>query len=140
MYHLFIATPEKVFFDDDVTSLVAPGFDGYFGVLANHASFITPLTTGKIEVKDKNNTRWIFALSGGFFQVKNNKATLLADSLEATNEIDVTRAKLALKKLEKLLKRDDDNKLIEQNVDVARAKKALARALNRIKIANEKDI
>lgn len=80
LFHLFIATPEKVYLDDDVISIKAPGREGWFEVLVNHSSFMTILKEGKVSIKDKyNNTRDI-EISGGYFEISKNQAYLLADT------------------------------------------------------------
>jgi F-type H+-transporting ATPase subunit epsilon len=129
MYHLFLATPEKVIFDDKVISLIAPGGDGYLEILTNHASILTTLTAGKLEVTDKDKKKWIWAVSGGFLEVIHNQAVLLADAIELPSEIDIKRAETALDQARERLESQ------EADIDRERAKKALLRSKNRIKIA-----
>lgn len=79
MYNFILATPEKVIFEGAVSSLVAPGAEGYFGVLTNHAPFISALQAGKIEVVDKDGKKLLWDISGGIFEMFQNQAVLLAD-------------------------------------------------------------
>ena len=79
-FRLQVFTQEKKVVDELVTSLQAPGLDGYFGVLADHAPLISALGSGSLTVVGNDGTR-VMNLSGGFLEVANNTATILADSL-----------------------------------------------------------
>jgi F-type H+-transporting ATPase subunit epsilon len=127
-FHLSLQTPERTVFDDAVVSLMAPGGRGYLGILANHAPLITTLVPGKLSIRDLSGSERIFALSGGFLEVSQNRATILADSLESPDEVDADRAQesrdRAMKRLKEMSGRWDDE----------RARLALFRALNRLRI------
>jgi F-type H+-transporting ATPase subunit epsilon len=127
-FHLSLLTPEKSFLEAEVTSIIAPGSEGYLGVLAHHAPLITALIPGKLTVKSEAGET-VYAISGGFLEVSDNKATILADALEAPEAIDVARARRARERAEERLKD------IGGKIDAARAEGALARAINRIRIA-----
>jgi F-type H+-transporting ATPase subunit epsilon len=128
MYKLVIVTPEKRFYEDEVNSLIAPGSLGYLGVLTDHAPLITELVPGKLTVKDVKDQEKIFAISGGFLEVLKNNVTILADSIESADKIDMERAQAALQRAKERLKSKDEK------VDIPRVEFALTRALNRIKI------
>jgi F-type H+-transporting ATPase subunit epsilon len=130
MFKLSVVTPEKTIFEQDVTSIVAPGVMGYLGILTDHAPLITPLIAGKLEVKDQSGKESIFFISGGFLEVSKNIATILADAIEKPQDIDVQRAKAAEKRArERLAHRG------EADIDAARAEAALQRAIWRQKLA-----
>ena len=95
MFKLSAVTPQRVMFEKDIKSLIAPGELGYLGVLSNHAPLITPLLPGKLEVTDTNGKKTEYFVSGGFLEVSKNVATILADAIEMPGEIDVERAKAA---------------------------------------------
>ena len=126
MYLLTIVTPEKVFYEDEVTSLIAPGSEGYLGVLTNHAPLITGLVPGKLTVKNGSNQEVNFAISAGFMEVFKNEVTILADSVEFVKDIDVERAKRALERARQRLRSK------EKEIDIPRAIAATRRAENRI--------
>ncbi len=84
LFKLSILTPEKTVFDGDVEYVEAPGTEGYFGVLAHHAALVTALATGTLTVRGANGVEARWQVSGGFFEVSNNAATVLADSVSAT--------------------------------------------------------
>lgn len=131
MFKLSIVSPEKVLYEDMVESLVVPGTAGYLGILSNHAPLITSLQAGKTEIRDANKVEKIAAISGGFLEVSNNTATILADSVEFAEDIDLPRAESALKRAQERLNLDP------KDIDLPRARAALSRAKNRIKITKE---
>lgn len=79
-FRLQIYTQEKKAFDDEVTSLVVPGAEGYLGVLAHHAPLLTTLGAGKLTLRIGSKIQE-FQLRGGFLEVHANEATILADEL-----------------------------------------------------------
>jgi F-type H+-transporting ATPase subunit epsilon len=88
MFNLAIVTPEKIFYEGEVASLTVPGSEGYLGTLTDHAPLITAITPGKATLKDKSQQVIEMAVSYGFFEISNNKATLLVDSAEYATDID----------------------------------------------------
>jgi F-type H+-transporting ATPase subunit epsilon len=126
MYLLTIVTPEKIFYEDEVVSLIAPGSEGYLGVLTDHAPLITGLIPGKLTVRDHENQEMIFAVGGGFMEVFKNQVTILAHSIEFIKDIDIERAKRALERAKQRLR------LKEKGIDIPRAMAALRRAENRL--------
>jgi F-type H+-transporting ATPase subunit epsilon len=134
MFRLSIVTPEKIVYEGDVVSLIVPGIEGYLGVLSHHAPLITALQTGKIEFKDADNKLLIFAVSGGFMEVSHNKATLLADTAEHSDEIDVERAQTTFEQLTKSL---ENGEVLAGGVGKFEKQQALKRAANRLKIYKE---
>lgn len=123
-----IVTPQKVAFQADAVSVSAPGVEGGFQVLFNHAPFLTILEVGVIKVKDTEGHDTVFATGGGFVEVNRNRMVILADSAERAGEIDVERARAAKERAERRLR-------AQESVDVERARAALLRAMNRLRIA-----
>ena len=80
VFKLSILTPERTVFEGDVQYVEAPGSEGYFGVLANHAALVTALAKGTLTVRGATGTEERWEVAGGFFEVSNNSATVLADS------------------------------------------------------------
>ena len=81
-FHLTVITPQRVVFDTEVTSLVAPGEEGHLGVLANHAPLITTLASGRLAVTLASGERQTFTIGPGFLDVLSNQATLLTQTLQ----------------------------------------------------------
>lgn len=131
-FHLSVITPTRTLLDEEVTSIIVPGSEGYLGVLAHHAPLIAALAPGRLTVKTDDGPTRVYAISGGFLEVSQNKAILLADAMETLDEIDVERAKKAAERARKRI--DEGAKLW----DVPRASEALNRALNRIRESGER--
>ncbi len=126
-----ITTPQFKKTFENVISCSAPGVKGRFQILYQHAPFISHLEVGEIKLESAEGT-WFFATSGGFLEALNNKVSLLLDTCERADEIDVARAQAAAERARERLKQKD------KNIDVQRAQLALARALNRLRVAQRK--
>ncbi|GAB6059617.1 F0F1 ATP synthase subunit epsilon [Desulfonatronum parangueonense] len=124
--HLEIVTPDRKLLSEDVEFVGAPGYNGEFGVLPDHAPFLSALGVGSLHYNKDGRTYWIF-LSGGFAEVSGNKMSVLAEVAERAEEIDAERARKAKERAEK--------RMIEQKaqIDFARTQAALQRALARMK-------
>ena len=80
-FRLSILTPEKSVFEGEVEYVEVPGSEGYLGVLAHHAALVTSLASGTLTLRRPGGEVEKHAIAGGFFEVSNNRATVLADSL-----------------------------------------------------------
>lgn len=79
-FRIQVFTQEKKVLDELVTSVVVPGADGSFGILADHAPLIAALGEGPMTIISSTGEK-IVQISGGFLEVANNNAVVLADSL-----------------------------------------------------------
>jgi F-type H+-transporting ATPase subunit epsilon len=134
MFTLSIVTPEALYFEGEISSLVVPGTEGYLGILSNHAPLITAVQNGYIELRDAQDKVQVMAVSGGFLEVSENQATILADTVESSDEIDIERAERALKKARQSLV---EYATSGGEVDVQEARDALERARNRVRVYRE---
>ena len=82
-FTLSILTPERSVFEGAVEYVQVPGSEGYLGVLAHHAALVTALAQGTLTVRKADGVELRWTVSGGFFEVSNNRATALADSVRA---------------------------------------------------------
>ena len=123
-----IATPAQKESIGQAVSCSAPGAFGYFQVLANHAPLISELGVGELTVEQSDASHH-YAISGGFLEVANNRVLILLESAEKAEDIDVDRAERAKERASQRLSASEDN------VDFIRAKAALTRAINRLKVA-----
>jgi F-type H+-transporting ATPase subunit epsilon len=129
--NLEVVTPKGAIVSEQVDIVTAPGISGEFGVLANHAPFLSTIKIGTLRYK-KDNTEHELMVSGGFCEVSNNKITFLVESAESGTDIDVDRALQAKERAEKRLLQAREQ---QAKIDRTRAEAALQRALARLRIA-----
>jgi len=127
-FPLEIYTPFGLYLSKDVEFLSVQSTDFKLGILPNHTDLITTLKISKMEITFDNHIVG-YAVGGGVLKVENKKVTLLLNSIESKDEIDLQRALDAKIRAEKRLEESD-------KFDVQRAKLALTRALNRIEVKN----
>ena len=126
IFPLEVVTPTHQIYEGGVRSLQAPGVDGDFEILIGHIPMITALKTGIMTIRDGSG-RNMYAVSGGFVEVLRHQATVLAETIERVEDIDVDRARQAETRARERLGSG------KTDVDINRAQSALNRALNRIK-------
>ncbi|OKY73839.1 MAG: ATP synthase F1 subunit epsilon [Desulfobulbaceae bacterium DB1] len=131
--HLEVVTPSGPVVSEDVDIVSAPGYGGDFGVLANHAPFLSTIKIGGLVYKKDGKENYLM-VSGGFCEVSNNKITFLVESAESGHLIDVDRALRAKERAEKRLA---DAKGQQEKINLTRAQAALHRALARLKVAEK---
>jgi F-type H+-transporting ATPase subunit epsilon len=130
-FQLEIVTPEKKIVDVAATEAQIPGKNGYLGVLPGHAPLITELAVGEITYKAGAEDQRL-AVAWGFAEVLPDKVTILAETAERPNEIDIDRARKAKERAEKMLTSGDTN------VDVERALASQKKAETRLEVAEGK--
>ncbi|MBW6520937.1 MAG: F0F1 ATP synthase subunit epsilon [Desulfoarculaceae bacterium] len=128
---LEVVTPNGAVVSEDVDIVNAPGYGGDFGVLANHAPFLSTIRTGLLTY-EQGKKREALMISGGFCEVSNNKITFLVESAEFGRQIDVDRAIRAKERAEKRLAQVAQH---DELINRTRAEAALQRALARMKIS-----
>jgi F-type H+-transporting ATPase subunit epsilon len=133
LIHLEVVTPSGPIVSDDVDIVSAPGYGGDFGVLANHAPFLSTIKIGSLVYKKDGKENYLM-VSGGFCEVSTNKITFLVESAEAGQQIDVDRA---LRAKERAEKRIAEAKTQTEKINMARAHAALQRAIARLKVAEK---
>lgn len=124
-----VVTPTGEIYKGFCRSVQAPGVEGLFQVLPGHTSFLTRLGIGVLKLEEEGGEEKWIAVSGGFFQVVDDKISVLADAAERSEDIDIERAKQAE---ERALRRIREK---GEGIDLLRAEAALARAMNRLKVA-----
>ena len=131
-FHLVVLTPYGRYFDGDVVFVNVRSEKYNLGIYANHAPLISTVDISKMIIRT-NNSEYKYAVGGGVIKIDKEQVTLILNSVERADEIDVQRAKDAKKRAEDRL-----NSERNEEIDVNRAKLALLRAINRLNVC-EKD-
>jgi F-type H+-transporting ATPase subunit epsilon len=131
-FQLEIVTPEKLVVRDNAEEAQIPGRNGYIGVLPGHAPMITELGAGQISYRSKGQL-YRFSMAWGFAEILPDKVTVLAETVERADEIEVSRAEQSLHKAEDLLK----SAQTQEEFSVAMSK--VRRAEARIEVAQHKE-
>ena len=131
-FQLEIVTPDRLVVKEDAEEIQIPGKQGYLGVMPGHAPLITELDVGEITYRSHGQSEHL-AVAWGFAEVLPEKVTILAETAERPEEIDVARAEEAKRRAEERLKSGDTE------IDVTRALNALRRAEVRLQVAGEGD-
>ena len=124
---LEIVTPYGLISSEEVDEVTAIGSEGEFGVLPGHVPFVTTLKIGMLITRTDKEAKYFF-VNWGYAEIGAEKILVLADSAERSEEIDLERAKSAMKRAEERLKKAED-------IDFHRAEAAVERATTRIQIA-----
>lgn len=125
-----VVTPDGPVLEEECEMLSCKAESGELGILPGHIPLVAPLSINAVRLKHENKTEYV-AVNGGFLEVRPDKVTILAQSAEKAEDIDVERAKRAKERAEKLLQSKNPN------IDVKRAQLALYRAINRLDVANK---
>ncbi|MFM1651207.1 F0F1 ATP synthase subunit epsilon [Brevibacillus sp. B_LB10_24] len=127
-----VVTPERVVFSGEATMVIARGVAGELGILPNHIPLVTPLKVAPVRVKTTGDKETLIAVSGGFLEVRGDKVTILAETAELPDDIDVARAQSAKARAEQRLNEK------QADLNQRRAELALQRAMTRLFVANNK--
>lgn len=131
LLRLEIVTPDRSFFSGEVEMVIARTTEGDIGVLYDHEPLVSPLAVGAVRIKQEGKFR-AAACAGGFISIDEDHATIITDSAEWSDEIDVDRAMTAKERAEKIIASEE-----AKEMDVMRAKTSLSRAMNRIRISEK---
>ena len=125
-----ILTLQKLFLREDVRFVIAPGQEGVFEILVNHAPFVFALKPGPLRMRTPQGGDQYLVVGTGFLVVQKDRTTVLTRSAERPEDIDVERARRAKERAEeRLLQKTSD-------INMARAQASLQRALARLKVAD----
>lgn len=126
-----IVTAERLVSSDEIDTLVVPGREGELTVLPNHAPLLTILNPGELRIIKESQEDQV-VITGGFMEVLGNKVTILADSAEFAEEIDVERAEEALRRAEERMESRGSD------MDLERTLASMKRSRARISVARRK--
>jgi len=125
-----VLTLQKLFLREEIRFVIAPGQEGVFEILANHAPFVFALKPGPLRMRLPDGHDQYVAVGSSFLVVQKERTTVLARSAERPEEIDVERARRAQERAEQRLQQ------AAPGTDLVRAKASLQRALARLKVAD----
>lgn len=128
--HLSVVSPEREVVNVEVDELTAPGWDGEFGVLPNHAPFLALMSSGELSYRIGSEVHSI-AVGFGFVEVLADKVNVMIETAEKQGEIDLDRAVAARERAEELLSQGTSD------IDFDKAQMALQRAISRVKVAKK---
>lgn len=130
-FHLKVTSPDRVFFEGEVTMVEINTTEGQIGVLPNHIPLTSVLAPGVCYLHVPDGDPKVCAIHGGFFEILQDSMTILAEVCEWPDEIDVGRAEAARVRAERRLSEGKDG------TDLGRAILALKRSVARIEAAGK---
>lgn len=128
MINVKFVTPDGVYKEVEASMINCCSTDGWRGILPNHMPIVLMLQISRFELI-VNGIKQEYAISGGMLYFENDRATVLVDSIEAKDDIDIDRANRSKQRAEERLARK------EANIDLRRAEVSLKRAINRISVS-----
>ena len=128
LLHVVIVTGDRALYDGMADKVIAPSVNGQVTILPHHVAFLARLDPGRMVVGRKDETQ-DYAIGGGFLEVRDNQVTVLADTAERGEEIDIARAEAARRRASILVKR------YRGRPEYVAAYQALRRSRARLKVA-----
>jgi len=128
---LVVVTPERQILKGTVSEVTLPGAEGYLGVLPGHAPLISELGVGELAYRTTGGESGLLAVIHGFAEVLPDRVSILAETAEFAEDIDLARAQAALKRAQDRMAKGGEN------LDWDRATLALQRALIRIQVVSK---
>ena len=98
MLHLELVSPERMLVSEEVDEVLLPGLNGYLGILPGHAALLSALKSGVLRSRTGSAEK-VFAVYGGFVEVKDDRVRVLADAVQPREEINIELAREELRKI-----------------------------------------
>jgi len=130
---LEIITPTKVVLNEEVDEITLPTVNGEISILPNHIDLLTKIKPGEMTIH-RNGKIELFAITGGFLEINNNKVSILADHAIHADDIEIAKAEQAKERAEKAMK----EKGTEQDFVIAEAE--LRKSILELKVARKHKI
>ena len=125
-FNVSVVTQVKKILEQEAGYLRLRTSEGDIGILPNHAPFVAELSMGKMEIESPNKDRRdIYFLSGGFLEISNNQATVIADEILPIEEIDIESEQTLVENLKKELEKvstEEEKKKLQKNLKISLAK------------------
>lgn len=131
-FYLKVVAANGVFFSGRVRSVIVPGFDGEKEVLAHHEDMVIAVNEGEMRIQKGEGDDWQKAVIGlGFIEIANNRVTVLVETAERPEDIDIARAKAALERAQEKIRQ-------KQSIqEYYHSSASMARAMARLKVASD---
>ena len=132
-FYLKIIAANRVFYSGRCRSIIVPEYDGQKEILAHHEDMVIAVNDGEMRFQPEGSDNWEYAVVGiGFVEIVNNRVTLLVESAERPEEIDVARAREAKERAEQQMHH-------KQSIpEYYHSRASLARAMARLKATSGK--
>ena len=132
-FYLKIIAANRVFYSGRCRSIIVPEYDGQKEILAHHEDMVIAVNDGEMRLQPEGSDNWEYAVVGiGFVEIVNNRVTLLVESAERPEEIDVARAREAKERAEEQMRQ-------KQSIhEYYHSRASLARAMARLKATSGK--
>ena len=131
-FGLKIIASDRVFYEGRCRQIIIPAPDGEKGILPNHENMVIAVNVGDARMEVEKGKRVDIAVGAGFMEIVNNRVTMLVDTAERPEEIDIRRAEEAKERAEEQLRQ-------KQSIqEYYHSQASLARAMNRLKVSKEK--
>ena len=125
-FNVSVVTQVKKILEQEAGYLRLRTSEGDIGILPNHAPFVAELSMGKMEIESPNKDRRdIYFLSGGFLEISNNQATVIADEIFPIEEINIENEEIVVENLKKELEKvstEEEKKKLQKNLKISLAK------------------
>ena len=125
-FNVSVVTQVKKILEQEAGYLRLRTSEGDVGILPNHAPFVAELSMGKMEIESPNkDKRDIYFLSGGFLEISNNQATIIADEIFPIEEINIESEQTLVENLKKELEKvstEEEKKKLQKNLKISLAK------------------
>ena len=122
-FNVSVVTQVKKILEQEAGYLRLRTSEGDIGILPNHAPFVAELSMGKMEIESPNkDKRDIYFLSGGFLEISNNQATIIADEIFPIEEIDIETEQAKIEELKKLLEKvsvEEEKTKIQKKIKIS---------------------
>lgn len=120
---LSVVSPSRTVFEGDAVYVQIPTYDGLIGVLPGHAALISVLGYGMMKVRKEEKKEDSFLIAGGFLEIVNNRVTVLANSVEHIEEINIKQAQKDFENaLDMITHNEDEAKERQEKLALARAR------------------
>ena len=132
-FYLKVIAANRVFYSGRCRSIIVPEFDGQKEILAHHEDMVIAVDEGEMRFQPEGSDNWEYAVVGmGFVEIVNNRVTLLVDTAEKPEEIDIRHAQEQKERAEERLRQQQS---IQQYYHT---QASLARAMNRLRVSQDK--